>query len=129
MAISIKEDEVLKFKSCIISCCTLLERFQLITITLQKTIPLASGFHHHTIVALKIIYVTRSAKTQNNYAICILRNINFKYSRCCNYSMPQCRDTRFTGYCIVENIGGRKLWRIWQIGLCFAKVLSSKILR
>ena len=32
----------------------------------------------------------------------------------------------FLGYCIVENFGGGKYWRIWQIKQRFAKVLPSK---
>ena len=43
-----------------------------------------------------ISYVTRSAKIRHNCAFCVSRNTNFKYSRCCNYLMPQCMDARST---------------------------------
>ena len=41
------------------------------------------------------------------------------------YSVIEFREISGT-YCIVENFGGRKHWRIWQIKQRFAKVLPSK---
>ena len=47
---------------------------------------------------INCLYVTRSAKSRHNCAFCILRNTNFKYSRCCNYLMPQSMNVRVWFY-------------------------------